>query len=425
MWRAWRSASATPVRAWPRKFWLMFLSLFTPPSGDGAPASASVSAMPMFEVTAETCASTASLDEEPRSRSRCRCGTKKYRTRKKRRRRSWDRGLGAPGSRPFFWALTWDQQLKRRAETQVGKVVMPYSVLVVDDEELTLRTISRGLRAEGYEVFTAGAGEDAGEGFEEQSPELILLDIVLPGIDGVEVLRRMKSANPASIVLMMSAYHMVDRAVEAMKAGAYDYLVKPFHLADLMTTLQRAGEMLSLRVRVRGDVERAKGQYDFGRVVTQNPPMRSMLEMAKKAAESDHTTILILGESGTGKGVLARAIHYASPRANMPLLELNCAALPENLLESELFGFEPGAFTDARRRKEGLLERAHSGTLFLDEIGNMAAAVQAKLLRVLEEGTFMRLGGTRTITIDVRLIAATNTELKEAVAKGQFREDLY
>jgi two-component system response regulator AtoC len=178
-------------------------------------------------------------------------------------------------------------------------------------------------------------------------------------------------------------------------------------------------------VRVRGDVERAKGQYDFGRVVTQNPTMRSMLEMARKAAESDHTTILILGESGTGKGVLARAIHYASPRANMPLLELNCAALPENLLESELFGFEPGAFTDARRRKEGLLERAHSGTLFLDEIGNMAAAVQAKLLRVLEEGTFMRLGGTRTITIDVRLIAATNTELKEAVAKGQFREDLY
>jgi two-component system response regulator AtoC len=302
---------------------------------------------------------------------------------------------------------------------------MPYSVLVVDDEELTLRTISRGLRAEGYEVFTAGTGEDALRVFEEQTPELILLDIVLPGIDGVEVLRRMKSANPAAIVLMMSAYHMVDRAVEAMKAGAYDYLVKPFHLADLMTTLQRAGEMLALRVRVRGDVERAKGQYDFGRVVTQNQAMRSMLEMARKAAESDHTTILILGESGTGKGVLARAIHYASPRANMPLLELNCAALPENLMESELFGFEPGAFTDARRRKEGLLERAHSGTLFLDEIGNMAAAVQAKLLRVLEEGTFMRLGGTRTITVNVRLIAATNTELKEAVAKGQFREDLY
>src|SRR5271157_587297 len=302
---------------------------------------------------------------------------------------------------------------------------MPYSVLVVDDEELTLRTISRGLRAEGYEVFTASSGEDALRIFEEQSPELILLDIVLPGIDGVEVLRRMKSANPAAIVLMMSAYHMVDRAVESMKAGAFDYLVKPFHLADLMATLQRAGEMLALRVRVRGDVERAKGQYDFGRVVTHNPAMRLMLEMAKKAAECDHTTILILGESGTGKGVLARAIHYASPRANMPLLELNCAALPENLLESELFGYEPGAFTDARRRKEGLLERASRGTLFLDEIGNMSAAVQAKLLRVLEEGTFMRLGGTRLLHVDVRLVAATNIDLKAAVSKGQFREDLY
>lgn len=302
---------------------------------------------------------------------------------------------------------------------------MPYSVLVVDDEELTLRTISRGLREEGYEVLTAASGEEALQVFAADSPDLTLLDIVLPGMDGVEVLRRMKAANPGAIILTMSAYHMVDRAVEAMKAGAHDYLIKPFHLADLMATLRRASEMLALRVRVRGDVERAKGRYDFGRVVTGNPSMRTMLEMAKKAAEADHTTILILGESGTGKGVLARAIHYASPRAGQPLLELNCAALPENLLESELFGFEPGAFTDARRRKEGLLERAHGGTLFLDEIGNMAAAVQAKLLRVLEEGTFMRLGGTRSITVNVRLIAATNTDLKSAIGKGQFRDDLY
>ena len=302
---------------------------------------------------------------------------------------------------------------------------MPYSVLVVDDEELTRRTVSRGLREEGYEVLTAGSGEDALRVFGEENPDLTLLDIVLPGIDGVEVLRRMKAANPAAIVLMMSAYHMVDRAVDAMKAGAYDYLIKPFHLADLMATLQRASEMLALRVRVRGEVEREKGRYNFGRVVTMNPAMRSMLEMAQKAAEADHTTILILGESGTGKGVLAKAIHYASPRASMPLLELNCAALPENLLESELFGYEPGAFTDARRRKEGLLERAHGGTLFLDEIGNMSAAVQAKLLRVLEEGTFMRLGGTRAITVNVRLVTATNSDLKQAVSKGQFREDLY
>jgi len=302
---------------------------------------------------------------------------------------------------------------------------MPHSVLVIDDEALTLRTISRGLTAEGFEVFTAASGEDGLKIFDEEKPDLTLLDIVLPGMDGVEVLRQLKAANPTAIVVMMSAYHMVDRAVESMKLGAYDYLVKPFHLADLTATLRRALEMLSLRVRVRDTVERAKGEYDFGKIVTQNPATREMLEIARKAAESDRTTILIQGESGTGKGVLARAIHYASPRANQRLLELNCATLPDALLESELFGFEPGAFTDARRRKEGLLERAHLGTLFLDEIGNMSASVQAKLLRVLEEGTFMRLGGTKPIKVDVRLIAATNSNLKAAVAQGHFREDLF
>jgi two-component system response regulator AtoC len=302
---------------------------------------------------------------------------------------------------------------------------MSYSVLVVDDEELTLRTVSRGLRAEGFEVFTAPSGEDALTVFAEEKPDLTLLDIVLPCIDGVEVLRRMKQANPAAIILMMSAYHMVDRAVEAMKLGAFDYLIKPFHLSDMIATLHRASEMLALRVRVRDDVEQARGRYDFGKVVTKNETTRRMLEVARKAAESDHTTILLQGESGTGKSVFAKAIHYASPRSAMPLLELNCAALPDTLLESELFGFEPGAFTDARRRKEGLLERAHGGTLFLDEIATMSASVQAKLLRVLEESSFTRLGGTHLIKINVRLIAATNADLKEAIARGQFREDLY
>ena len=242
---------------------------------------------------------------------------------------------------------------------------MAYSVLVVDDEELTLRTISRGLRQEGFEVFTAGSGEDALKAFQEEKPDLTLLDIMLPGIDGVEVLRQLKQTNPASIILMMSAYHLVDRAVEAMKLGAYDYLIKPFHLADMLATMHRATEMLALRVRVRETVESAKGRYDFGRVMTQNAATVGMLDMSRKAAESDHTTILIQGESGTGKGVFAKAIHYASPRATMPLLEINCAALPDNLLESELFGYEPGAFTDARRRKEGLLERANGGTVWV------------------------------------------------------------
>ena len=302
---------------------------------------------------------------------------------------------------------------------------MPYSLLVVDDEALTLRTISRGLREEGFEVFTATSGEEALKLFREEKPDLTLLDIVLPGIDGVEVLRQIKSTSPASIVLMMSAYHMVDRAVEAMKAGAYDYLIKPFHLADLSNTIRRASETLALRVRLTESVQLAKGRYDFGLVVTRNEQVKQLLEVARKAAEADKTTILVQGESGTGKEVLSKAIHYHSPRAQGPLLQLNCAAIPDTLLESELFGYEAGAFTDARHRKDGLLERAHHGTLFLDEIGDMSMSTQAKLLRVLEDGSFTRLGGTRPISVDVRIIAATNHDLKAAVAEGKFREDLY
>ena len=302
---------------------------------------------------------------------------------------------------------------------------MAHSILIVDDESLTLRTMGRALQAEGYEVLTAGSGEDALKIVAEEKPDLALLDVVLPGINGIEVLRQARKLSPAMIVVMMSAYHVVDRAVEAMKLGAYDYLIKPFHIADMVATIQRATEMLALRVRVRDTVEHAKGRYDFGRVVTESPVMCEMLEMARRAAESEHTTILIQGESGTGKEVLAKAIHYNSPRAQAPLVSLNCAALPDTLLESELFGYEPGAFTDARRRKEGLIEKASSGTLFLDEIGNTSASLQAKLLRVLEESNFLRLGGTKPVQVDVRIIAATNKILKEAVTRGEFREDLY
>jgi len=302
---------------------------------------------------------------------------------------------------------------------------MAYSVLVVDDESLTLRTINRALSEEGFDVFVAIDGEKALEVFREEKPELVLVDIVLPGMDGIEVLREIKRQSPATIVLMMSAYHVVERAVESMKLGAYDYLVKPFHLADMVSTMKRAAELLALRVRVTETIASAQGLYNFGRIRTESPAMREVLEVARKAAEADRTTVLVQGESGTGKEMLAKTIHYHSPRAQMPLLELNCAALPDTLLESELFGFEPGAFTDARRRKEGLLERASGGTLFLDEIGNMSLSMQAKLLRVLEEGSFYRLGGTRPIRVDVRLIAATNRDLKGAVANGEFREDLF
>ncbi len=302
---------------------------------------------------------------------------------------------------------------------------MAYSILVVDDESLTLRTINRVLSEEGFDVFVAIDGEKALEVFREERPDLVVVDIVLPGMNGIDVLREIKRQSPNTIVLMMSAYHVVERAVEAMKLGAYDYLVKPFHLADMVNTIKRAAEILALRVRVTETIESAQGLYNFGRIRTESPSMRDVLEIARKAAEAEHTTVLIQGESGTGKEVLAKTIHYHSPRAQMPLLELNCAALPDALLESELFGFEPGAFTDARRRKEGLLERASGGTVFLDEIGNMSLGVQAKLLNVLEEGSFYRLGGSRPIKVDVRLIAATNRDLKAAAARGEFREDLF
>ena len=302
---------------------------------------------------------------------------------------------------------------------------MAYSILIVDDEALTLRTIGRALDGEGFEVSLANNGEEALKTISEQQPDLALVDVVLPGIDGIEVLRQAKKTSPATIVIMMSAYHLVERAVEAMKLGAYDYLIKPFHISDMVNTVRRATELLAFRIRVHDTVENAKGRYDFGRVVTRSPAMRDVLEMARSAAASDHTTILIQGESGTGKEVLAKAIHYNSPRAQDPMISLNCAALPDTLLESELFGYEPGAFTDAHRRKEGLIEKASGGTLFLDEIGNTSFSLQAKLLRVLEEGNFLRLGGTKSIQVDVRIITATNKVLKEAVTKGEFREDLY
>lgn len=302
---------------------------------------------------------------------------------------------------------------------------MPYTVLIVDDEEPASRSLSNSLHREGFEVLTATSGEDAIQLFSQNNPDIVLLEIVLPDIQGIDVLRRMKDVNAETIVIMMSAHPLVESAVEAMQLGAFHYLAKPLRMADLLSTLKRATAMLALTVRVNESVETAKGAYNFGRISTQNADTSEVLERARKAAESEHTTILIQGESGTGKGVLARAIHYASPRAAMPLLELNCATLPDTLLESELFGYEAGAFTDARHRKKGLLERAHGGTVFLDEIGNMSPSVQAKVLQVLEDGIFWRLGGTQAITVDVRLIAATNVNLKEAVNEGRFREDLY
>ncbi len=300
-----------------------------------------------------------------------------------------------------------------------------FSVMLVDDEILTLSNLKKALEKEGYEIILAESGEKALDLLESSRPHLILLDLVLPGISGLEVLKKVKETDREIIVIMMSAYEILEKAVEAMKLGAYDYLLKPFKLSELKATVQRALETLSLRLRFLDEFEKQKQRYYFGKIVAQSRKMKEVLDMAARVAQSDRTTVLLQGESGTGKELLARAIHYHSPRAEKPIVAINCAAIPENLLESELFGYEAGAFTDARKRKIGLLEKADEGTVFFDEIGDMSLALQAKILRVLEDGTFVRLGGSQPIKVNIRVMAATNRDLVKETEKGNFRQDLF
>ncbi len=300
-----------------------------------------------------------------------------------------------------------------------------FSIMVVDDEILTLNNLKKALEKENYEVILAESGEKALELLESYRPHLILLDLVLPGISGLEVLKKVRETDREIIVIMMSAYEILEKAVEAMKLGAYDYLLKPFKLSDLKATIQRAMDTLSLRLRFLEELEKEKSRYYFGKIIAHSKKMKDVLDLAARVAQSDRTTVLLQGESGTGKELLARAIHYHSPRAEKPIVAINCAAIPENLLESELFGYEPGAFTDARRRKIGLLEKADEGTVFFDEIGDMSLALQAKILRVIEDGTFTRLGGSQPVRINVRIIVATNKDLAKEAEKGNFRSDLF
>ncbi len=300
-----------------------------------------------------------------------------------------------------------------------------FSILIVDDEILTLSNLRKALEKEDYEVLVADSGEAALEMAKRYKPQLILLDLMLPGISGIEVLRRVKDIDRETIVIMMSAYEILEKAVESMKLGAYDYLLKPFRISDLKHTIRRALETLALRIRVLEHLESEKGRYYFGKIIAESKKMKEIIGLAKRVATADKTTVLIQGESGTGKELLAKATHYHSPRADKPIVEINCAAIPDTLLESELFGYEAGAFTDARKRKIGLLEKGDEGTIFFDEIADMSLNLQAKLLRVLEEGTFNRLGGTQPITVNIRVIAATNTDLSKATESGKFRSDLF
>ncbi|QLA15913.1 sigma-54-dependent transcriptional regulator [Desulfolutivibrio sulfoxidireducens] len=297
-------------------------------------------------------------------------------------------------------------------------------ILVVDDDPGHLSMLTTVLSGWGYLVEGAANGAAALAALRKNPRDLVLTDVRMAGMDGIEVLKAVKDYNPAVPVLIMTAYSSVETAVDALKAGAYDYLIKPLDLDVLRLTMDRALDHLRLRTENRALRERLGREFTSSEIIGQSPPMRELLDMAAMAAPTE-ATVLITGESGTGKELVARAIHANSPRKNGPLVTVNCAALPETLLESELFGHEKGAFTGADRRREGRFMTADKGTIFLDEIGEMSPATQVKLLRVIQEREIERVGGDRPIGVDVRILAATNRDLKKEVAEGGFREDLY
>ncbi len=303
---------------------------------------------------------------------------------------------------------------------------MNAKILIVDDQESILFFLKRTLAEEQYEVLTAENGAKALSLLEKEVPDLVLLDLKLPDRSGLEVLEGIQEVYPDLCVVMMTAFGDVDTAVQAMKAGAFDYVNKPINLEQLLLIIERgleAGKLHSQLHQLRRRTEIIDPRSEI--VPSASPRMLAVYDMIRRIAAGESTTVLIEGESGTGKDVIANLIHQNSPRKDHAFLEINCASLPEELLESELFGHERGAFTDAVQQKRGLLELAHRGTLFLDEIGEMSQTIQVKLLRVLEKMSFRRVGGVRDIQVDVRIVSATNRNLKKCVEAGTFREDLY
>ncbi len=298
------------------------------------------------------------------------------------------------------------------------------SILIVDDERKMAVVLQAAFEEDGYAVEIAQSGEDALAKFRQNPVPLVITDLKMPDMSGIDVLEAVKKLRPDAEVILMTAYATAQTAVEAMKKGAYDYVIKPFSLEELKLRARHVFEKRQLEQHNRQLQNELQEKYSIENMVGRSGKMQDVYKMVHKVAPSD-ATVLILGESGTGKELVARAIHYLSPRRDKPFVAVNCAALPENLLESELFGFEKGAFTGADRRKLGQFELAGEGTIFLDEIAEMTPAIQVKLLRVLQNREFMRLGGTEVIEMKARVIAATNQSLEELILDGRFREDLY
>lgn len=297
-------------------------------------------------------------------------------------------------------------------------------ILVVDDEENVRRLLFEILRKEGYTVNTAGSGQEALEMADRFHYDLVLMDIRMPGMDGIEAFSLLREKYPDIIVIMITAFVGVDSAVEAMKLGAYNYISKPFNISEIKLNVKRALEIKDLTAEVKELRQEIQERFSVNNIIGSSGKMQEVYKIIGKVANSN-ATVLIWGESGTGKELVAKAIHYNSQRKNAPLVKVNCAALPEGLLESELFGHEKGAFTGAVERKKGKFEYANKGTIFLDEISEMSPNLQVKLLRVIQEKEFERVGGLESIRVDVRIIAATNRNLEDLIKSGQFREDLY
>lgn len=297
-------------------------------------------------------------------------------------------------------------------------------ILIIDDEPAQVQALAGFLKKKGFAVEKANAGQDALKIIEKQAIDLVITDFKMPDIDGIEVLKRAKAINPEIDVIVMTAFGSIESATEAMRAGAIDYLTKPVDLDHLEILINKALEHKQLVSENRLLREQLVEKFKFEQIISSSEVMEEALNVAGRAAPSK-ATVLITGESGTGKELIAKAIHFASPRKDKAFLAVNCAALAENLLESELFGHEKGAFTGADRQRKGRFEMANHGTLFIDEIGEIALTTQVKLLRVLQEQTFERVGGSELIRVDVRIVAATNRNLEELIEEGRFREDLY